>query len=149
LIRGNPGRRPLRPEPEPAIEAKCPDPPSFVVGCAADEWWRVAPELHRIGLLTLVDVMPLAAYCQSYARWRQAEEAIADMAERDPGTSALLVKTADGNARRNPLVKIAADAAAAMLIYAGHYGMTPVARSRIAAGVGGQPKPSKFGDLLA
>jgi P27 family predicted phage terminase small subunit len=146
LLRGNPGQRRLRPEPEPTVEVKCPDPPSFVTGHAADEWWRVAPELHVLNLLAVLDVMPLAAYCMTYARWRTAEEVLAGIADRDD-THGLLIRTAEGNPRCNPLVKIAADAARDMLTYAGHFGMTPVARSRIAAGVHGQP-PSKFGDLL-
>jgi hypothetical protein len=33
-------------------------------------------------MLTIVDVMPLAAYFQAYARWRVAEEALAVQAER-------------------------------------------------------------------
>ena len=150
LLRGNPSKRPLRAEPEPAQPATCPDPPPFVTGYAADEYWRVAPELHKLGLLTVVDLMPACAYCVSYSRWRTAEETLARMAESDPVTHALLIKSSDGNPRRNPLVKIAADAAADMVSYAGEFGMTPVARSRIAAGVGGQP-PSrgKFDGLLA
>jgi P27 family predicted phage terminase small subunit len=66
-----------------------PEPPPFLVGYAADEWWRVAPELHRLGLLTLVDVMPLAAYCEAYKRWRTAEELLATMAEKDAVTGGL------------------------------------------------------------
>ena len=150
LLRGNPGKRPIRAEPEPVQAPTCPEPPPFVVGYAADEYWRVAPELHRLGLLTVLDLMPLCAYAVSYARWRTAEEALARMAEADPVTHALLVKGADGNPRRNPLVKIAADAADDMVTYAGNFGMTPVARSRIAAGIAGQPAaPSKFDGLLA
>jgi P27 family predicted phage terminase small subunit len=151
LLRGNPGKRPIRPEPEPQRESECPDPPPFVRGYAADEYWRVAPELHRLGLLTVVDLMPLAAYCMAYTRWRTAEEALARMAEADPVAHALLIKSADGNPRRNPLVKIADDAADAMVRYAGEFGMTPVARSRLAAGVDGQPPPGrgKFDGLLA
>jgi phage terminase small subunit len=62
----------------------------------------------------------------------------------------LLVKTAVGDARRNPLVTIAADAANDILTFAGQYGLTPFARSRLAAGVGVQPPGGgKFGDLLA
>src|SRR5262245_17237437 len=36
---------------------------------------RVAPELHRLDLLTVLDVMTLAAYCQAYCVWRTAVEA--------------------------------------------------------------------------
>jgi P27 family predicted phage terminase small subunit len=62
---------------------------------------------------------------------------------------ALLVKNADGNPARNPLVKIASSAADAMLRFAGEFGMTPVARARISAGVGYEPLPRKFDGLLA
>jgi P27 family predicted phage terminase small subunit len=148
LLRGNPGKRPLRPEPAPTREPECPDPPPFVTGYAMDEWWRIAPELHRLGLLTVLDVAPLAAYCIAYAHWRIAEEKLAEMAARDSVTSGLLIKGAAGDARRNPLVKIAADAAADMVRYAGEFGMTAVARTRIAASVGSQPGPSKFDGLI-
>jgi P27 family predicted phage terminase small subunit len=148
LLRGNPGKRPLRPEPEPMRSAQCPERPPFVTGHAADEWDRVAPELHRLGLLTLVDVHPFAVYCTSYARWRLAVETLARMAQDDRETHALLVKTDKGDLRRNPLVRIVADAAADMVRFAGEFGMTPVARSRLAAGVGGQPL-GKFDGLIA
>lgn len=51
----------------------CPD---WLLDGAKDEWARVAPQLHRIGLLTSVDRAALAAYCQSYAKWQLAEEVI-------------------------------------------------------------------------
>jgi P27 family predicted phage terminase small subunit len=149
LLRGNRGRRPLRPEPEPAIEPACPEPPSFLGAYARDEWWRCAPELHRLGLLSVLDVAPFAVYCHAYHRWRTAEEVLAGMGERDALTYGLLIRSVDGNPRRNPLVKIAADAAAEMIGAAGQYGMTPVARSRIAAGIGGRPGGGKFTGLLA
>jgi P27 family predicted phage terminase small subunit len=147
LMRGNPGKRRINSEPEPQIPESVPEPPSFITGYAMDEWWRAAPELHRLRLLTIVDVMPFAAYCQSYARWRTAEEALAKMAERDAATSGLLVKRADGNAGQNPLVRIAANAAADMVRFAGEFGLSPAARARISAGVGYEP-PSKFDGLL-
>jgi hypothetical protein len=42
LLRGNPSKRPLRPEPQPEIAADVPDPPPFLSKYAQDEWWRVA-----------------------------------------------------------------------------------------------------------
>jgi P27 family predicted phage terminase small subunit len=139
----------MRPEVQPAIESTCPEPPSCLDGYGRDEWWRLGPELRRLGLLTLVDVAPLAAYCAAYSRWRTASEVLAGMRERDQLTHGLLIKTMEGNPRRNPLVKIVADSADAMVRYAGEFGMTPLARSRLAAGIGGQPAgPSKFDGLI-
>jgi len=150
LMRGNPGRRPLRPEPEPARLPEPPEPPAFLIGYAADEWRRVASELHLLGVLRGVDVQLLAAYCVNYATWRTAVETLATIAARDPVTHGLLVRTADGNPRRNPLQKIASDAAIEMLRFANEFGIGAAARSRIAAGW--QPperRPSKFDGLLA
>jgi P27 family predicted phage terminase small subunit len=59
----------------------------------------------------------------------------------------LVVKTAEGNMRRNPLVQIASDAAAAMERYAAEFGLTPAARSRISVAGSKEPE-SKFGPLL-
>jgi phage terminase small subunit len=60
-----------------------------------------------------------------------------------------MIKSVDGSPRRNPLVKIASDAVDEMIAVAGLFDMTPVARSRLAAGIGGQPGPGKFDGLLA
>lgn len=50
---------------------------------ARTEWDRVAHGLHALRLLETVDRAALAAYCTTYARWVQAERAIAEMGERD------------------------------------------------------------------
>jgi phage terminase small subunit len=42
----------MKPEPQLEIAADVPEPPAFITGYAADEWWRTAPELHRLGSLT-------------------------------------------------------------------------------------------------
>jgi len=143
-MRGNPSKKKLPTGPKPALLPKCPEPPSFLSAYACDEWWRVAPELWALGLLSVLDTACLAAYCQTYSRWREAEEALAG--DCDGG---LLIKTQDGNPRRNPLVKISADAAADMVRFANEFGLTAVARSRLAGGVYGQPPPNKFDGLLA
>jgi phage terminase small subunit len=89
-LRGNPGHQRLRAEPEPTRASKCPEPPSFLSSYAQDEWWRTAPELYALGLLRTVDVACLAAYCQAYSLWREAQEALARMAVHDEHTQALL-----------------------------------------------------------
>ena len=89
VLRGNPGHQALRPEREPDYEAAAdiPEPPAFLMPVAKDEWRRIATGLYHLGLLTLVDENPLAAYCQAYARWVTAEASLAKMAERDLLTS--------------------------------------------------------------
>jgi P27 family predicted phage terminase small subunit len=147
LLRGNPGKRPIKPEPEPAVSENPPEPPAFLSEDATNEWWRVAPELHALGLLTVLDHMPLAAYCEAYSRWVMADRMLAAMAESDEETKGLTIRGSSGNSMQNPLVKIARNAAADMVRFAGEFGMTPVARSHLSA-AGGLGGPSKFDGLL-
>ena len=72
------------------------------------------------------------------------------MATSDPVMSGLLVRTTMGDARRNPLVKVAADAADDMLKFAAEFGLTPVARARLGAAGWDPPKGGgKFDGFLA
>jgi P27 family predicted phage terminase small subunit len=145
VLRGNPGKKSVRIQLEPERLPEVPNPPAFLQGHAKDEWHRVAPSLHTLGLLSTLDIMPLAAYCQSYEHWRQAEERLGELAAQDESRG-LLVKVREGHARRNPLVQIAASAAADMLRFASEFGMSPAARTRISSGAA---KPAgKFDGLI-
>lgn len=148
VLRGNPGKRPMRPEPQPEQHSDVPQPPAFITGFAADEWWITAPELHRLGLLTKVDVPALAAYCHAFGQWRMAAEALAKMQSNDPVMNGMIIKTKYGDAAVNPLVSIARKHAADVIRYASEFGLTPVARTRLAAGGYGPPPPGKFDGLL-
>ena len=148
VLRGNPGHRALHAEPEPAVALAVPAPPSFLMPYAQDEWTRIAEELYRLGCLTVADLNTLAAYYQAYGHWRTAEEALAKMRERDPLTAAIMLKTRNGNAMPNPLLIAANKAASDMIRYASEFGLTPAARSRIAAAHVEVGKP-KFAGLLA
>jgi P27 family predicted phage terminase small subunit len=147
VLRGNPSKRRLYRGLEPECPPEVPACPDFLIGYACDEWHRVSPGLHALGLLSVLDVQPLAAYCMAYHRWREAEELLAEMAGRDQVTKGLLVKTAEGNARINPLTRMSRRAASDMVRYAGEFGFSPAARARIAAGVHVQPA-GKFDGLL-
>lgn len=132
LVAGNPGRRALNTA-EPMPERARPMPPPELNDDAKVEWGRVSDELYALGLLTGVDRAALAAYCQAYGRWMQAERAIAEMAKRDPLTGGLMIKTTNGNAIQNPLIGTANKAMTDMVRFAAEFGMTPSARSRIQA----------------
>lgn len=132
LVTGNPGRRPL-PRGEARLAAALPSVPSHLCPEAVIEWDRVARELFTAGLLASMDRATLAAYCQAYARWAQAELVLAEMGRRDPLTGGLMIRTSGGNAIQNPVVGTANRAAADMVRYAAEFGMTPSARTRIQA----------------
>ena len=150
LLRGNTGKRPLNkdePHPEPFLDV--PDPPLFLTGSASDEWWRTATELHRLGLLTKVDVPALAAYCFSFGQWKMAAESLERMQSGDPVMNGMLLKGKYGDAIVNPLVSIVRKHAADVVRYAAEFGLTPAARSRISAGIHGNNSQGKFAGLLA
>jgi P27 family predicted phage terminase small subunit len=150
LLRGNPGKRAVnKGEPQPERPLAVPEPPAYLGAYGAEEWRRVAPEMFRLGLLTVVDLHVFAAYCLAYESWRAAREALARVAEHDPAFSGLIIKTAKGTAMENPLFLAARQSAADMLKFAAEFGMTPAARSRISAGISlAPPAPSKFDGLI-
>ena len=125
-LRGNPSKR-NAPAGRARALAEVPEPPEWLHEYAKQEWWRTAPELHVLDLLSSVDIARLSAYCSSYAMWRQAREALAN--------EGLLDTTQEGNTRRHPPIKVIADAASDMVRYAGEFGLTPVARTRLAKGI--------------
>jgi P27 family predicted phage terminase small subunit len=143
LLRGNPGKRRVPPEPQPEVAPACPDAPAFLGEYAKEEWSRVTPGLHACRLLSALDIQPLAAYCHAYETWRTAVEVMQRMAADNPAAKGLFIETKDGTPRRNPIVKIAVDAANNMLRFAGEFGMSPVARSRL--GAAGWDPPSRGG----
>ena len=146
LLRGNPGTRALKGVFEPPRPSAPPSPPSFLTGYAREEWDRVAPGLFLFGLLTELDVATLGGYCEAFKRWKTAVEALDQVAALDPAMQGLLVRGSEGQARPNPLVRIAAEAASDMVRFAGEFGFSPAARSRIAMGPG--PELGKFARFI-
>ena len=79
--------------------------------------------LAPTGILTALDTMPLAVYCETYATWKIATELLAGFD--------LTVIGANGHLVQNPLNRIANRAASDLVRYAIEFGLTPSARSRI------------------
>jgi len=150
LLQGNPQRRPINEnEPQPDIAADVPEPPAHLYGAGAEEWRRVAPGLHRDRLLTNADLTVLAAYCVSYCRWLEAEEALARVRARDPAMLGLMIRNGqDGEMIENPLVRISRRMAFEMLRYASEFGFTPAARTRITQTSAGAPEDNPFHGLI-
>lgn len=78
-----------------ARAAKPPGPPATLAAAAKARWLEVVP---RIAARGRVDQDLLSTYCQTYARWRQAEEGIAKAGQ--------LVKNDRGRVVANPLIAL-------------------------------------------
>lgn len=123
-LTGNPGKRSLNKK-EPALKAERPPCPKHLQGEARTEWNRVTKQLLDIGVVTKVDRAALAAYCQCWARWVQAEEAM-----RQPDF--LMITTTDnGYPVVSPWLNVANTAMKQMLRFLTEFGMTPSSRSRV------------------
>jgi P27 family predicted phage terminase small subunit len=139
LLRGNPGKRAIHPEPQPK-SAGVPEPPDYLLPLAADAWRRLAPELTRLGLLTVLDHHAFAAYCTAFSRWLVAERQVRQL---DDNFIAWSVRE---NPLPHPLLKIASSAASHFLKIGNEFGLTPASRSRLKACE--EPSEGKFDGLL-
>ncbi len=138
VLQGNPGKRPLpKGEPQPRVVAMpC---PRWLLPEAKREWRRVAPELKRLGLATVVDRTALSAYCQAYARWRQAEEVLT--------REGLVFETGSGYLMPRPEVAIAQKSMQIMKGFASEFGFTPASRTRLS--VPEQKPADPFAEFLS
>ncbi len=119
---GNPGKRAINGN-EPAPQKGTPVCPAHLNEAARNEWRRIVPQLDALGLLTRLDRSALAAYCQTYGRWVEAEKMIAKH-----GT---VIKNPNGGLTTSPFLWVANKAIDQMYRYLVEFGLTPVSRSRL------------------
>ena len=121
---GNPGKRGFNPA-EPVVPDGLPDCPEHLSDPARAEWRRLAGTLYEMGVLTTVDRAALAAYCQSWGRWVEAEEKLQE--------SPTLFKTPSGYVQQSPWLSVANKQLELMGRFMAELGITPAARSRVAS----------------
>ncbi len=128
-LEGNPGKRKLNTK-EPMLGKGMPECPKWLLPEAKKEWDRLCVKLSEMGVLTEIDMAALAAYCQLYARWKEAQEHI----DFEGST----FETEKGYQQQTPWVGIANTNQKLMMQAASEFGLTPSASSRImaASGVG-------------
>lgn len=112
---------------EPEYKIEIPKFPTHLTTRARKEWKRMSEVLFDMGLLTNVDMAALAAYCQLYGRWSEAE---ALLKKKD---QPLVVITKSGNEIQNPLIGIANTSLKLMKECLLEFGMTPASRSKVSA----------------
>ena len=110
---------------EPYPEIGRPRAPDHLSVDALEEWNNIVDELVNLGIMTRIDTAALAAYCQAYGRWADAERKIQQ--------SGLIIKTSNGNVVQNPFVGIANRSMEIMHKFLSEFGMTPSSRTRVKA----------------
>lgn len=137
LLTGNRGKRPLNDQ-EPEPESRIPKKPVVLQGNAATEWYRITKQLDKIGLISEIDRSALAAYCQVYARWCEAEKELRK--------SGMIITSPNGYPILNPYLSIVNKCLEQMKSYMAEFGMTPASRSRVKVG-DKKEKKNSFDDL--
>lgn len=122
ILEGNTGHRPIHPEnePQPTKKTTC---PAWLAPEAKTEWKRISKSLDELGILTDFDRAALAGYCQSYARWKQAEEIVSK--------KGMTITDRYGREVTRPEVVISRQEKMEMLKFAAEFGMTPSTRTKL------------------
>ena len=116
------GKRPLnRNEPKPRPIA--PSCPRWLDPEARKEWRRLAPELERLGLLTVLDRAVFAIYCTCWSDFKMFSEII-----RREGA---VISGHRGVPRKHPLLPALHWAMDAVRVWSQEFGLTPLSRSRL------------------
>lgn len=110
---------------EPIPPEGTPDCPEHLSDEARAEWHRLVDTLVGMGVISIVDRAVLAAYCQAYGRWVEAEEKLKE--------TPLLLKTPSGYVQQSPWLNVANRQMELMGRYMAEIGLTPASRSRISA----------------
>ena len=119
VLAGNPGKRRLpKQKAKPAAGAVAPE---WLTPYARKEWERIAALLKPLGLLTDVDVIALAAYCEAVSIFRKATEEI----EKDGITT----EAGNGTTIPYPAVQIQRSAMKVIREFAVEFGLSPASRA--------------------
>ena len=128
-LRGNPSKRPP-PKDEPEVEIKAPVCPKWLGPIARQEWHWIVPKLLEVRIIAEIDRAALLSYCTAYETLQLAYAQLRKVLEANP--NAHMLRTAKGFAV-NPLYRIIAQAKKELNVSAAEFGLSPSARTRIAA----------------
>jgi P27 family predicted phage terminase small subunit len=132
LIEGNREKRPIKKEPKPEALANL-SAPSWLDAFGRQFWKRLAPELARLGLLSVLDRDLLSAAAERWSVYRRAA--------RELKTS--LVQSTKANGRiGKPESAIAKQALMECRAILAEFGCSPASRTRVGANI-----PEKVDEL--
>ena len=110
---------------EPDYPTELPEMPDCLGETGKKEWKRMSEILLPQGLLSKIDMAALAAYCQSYGNWHDAEKQL--------NGENRIITTPNGRDVPNPLIGIINKYADHMRKFLIEFGMTPASRSKVSA----------------
>lgn len=132
-------RPPRSQEPQPP--EKMPQCPKHLNKEARKEWKRAGKILQATGLLSELDMMIFAAYCEAYSRWIEATLKVQEMgmvyakgAVQDPDTGKMI----GGEPKLNPYIRVAREAFDQMIRAGTQIGLSPSSRATLKVE---KPKP--------
>lgn len=124
-LKGQPGHRPLNPN-EPIVQdTGLPKPPKDLDDPEIEIWDSLAQMLYDMGVFRDPDIEELAMLCRAKVRYMDASEQLKEEGYVSDG--------AQGGRILNPLVRVMEQAANEMHRIRQNFGMTPAARTKIAA----------------
>ena len=135
LLQGT--NRPHRINPsEPEIEPAMLEPPAHIKGAALIELNRIIPLLFANGIVTALDLYPIACYCDAVRTYIEATEALESADGRQRLIALIQKETKDGQkitlkVVKIPLISIRNEAMVIIRSFASEYGLTAASRSRV------------------
>ena len=129
---------------EPIPDVGRPIRPSWVKGRARKVWEEITPKLARMGVLTKIDRLALARYCDTWAMWHECREFIAKHGSMYP------IKGKDGKPKyfgQYPVVAQLHKHAEVLRRLEVEFGLTPAARTRIKVEAPKDADRDPFADL--
>lgn len=127
LMLGNPGQRTINDD-EPTPTRKRPKCPTWLRIEAKHKWRRMVEMLDSCGVLTEIDGDAVARYCQTWARWREAEEFLEGT---NCGVYTVTRPDKTRIVRRYPQVGIVTQCMAELSALEAKFGMSPADRVKV------------------
>lgn len=119
-------------EPKPMSPNELPNPPSYFDAVAKKEWNRLGPELLKLGLLTIADLVAFETYCLSYSRMIQAHKSLK---KAKTMFHEYTNKAGATNFVARPEIAVIQKESMVIKAFCAEFGLTPSARNRMEAPV--------------
>lgn len=117
---------------DPGFPVEAPDMPDWLSADAVAEWQRVVPDLLTLGLVSKLDMMALASYCEAVADWRRFRRLIAEKNAEAEGAGDIQT-FATGAKQISVWRQLANDAEKRANAAGAQFGFSPMARRNLKA----------------